>query len=83
MLDLERIHGHNGQTEVQWVDHMDHQLDQALEFFENEVSSVPDATPTEEEATDNEKTKSSGKKTWKYKAENVRDFAFASSRKFM
>src|SRR5690606_882479 len=30
-----------------------------------------------------EKTKSSQKKTWKFKADNVRDFAFATSRKFI
>ena len=35
------------------------------------------------EATAKEKTKSTGKKTWKFYAENVRDFAFASSRKFI
>ncbi len=38
---------------------------------------------TKEEAEDNEKQKSSKQKTWKYSAKNVRDFAFASSRKFM
>lgn len=35
------------------------------------------------EATVKEKTKSKEKKVWKFKAENVRDFAFASSRKFI
>ena len=35
------------------------------------------------EATAKEKTKSTDKKTWKFYAENVRDFAFASSRKFI
>jgi len=35
------------------------------------------------EAVVREKTKSTAKKTWKIKAENVRDFAFASSRKFI
>ncbi len=35
------------------------------------------------EATAKEKTKSTEKKTWKFYAENVRDFAFASSRKFL
>ncbi|MBI2687273.1 MAG: M1 family metallopeptidase [Acidobacteria bacterium] len=34
------------------------------------------------EATANEKSKPAGKKTWIFHAENVRDFAFASSRKF-
>ncbi len=38
---------------------------------------------TEEEARENEQTKTTATKTWKFKAENVRDFAFASSRKFI
>ncbi|NMM46842.1 M1 family metallopeptidase [Marinigracilibium pacificum] len=38
---------------------------------------------TEEEAIANEKEKANDTKTWTFKAENVRDFAFASSRKFM
>ncbi|MCA9124407.1 MAG: M1 family metallopeptidase [Planctomycetales bacterium] len=38
---------------------------------------------TQEEATKNELSKPSTKKTWKFAAENVRDFAFASSRKFI
>lgn len=38
---------------------------------------------TETEARDKEKTKATTKKTWKFKAENVRDFAWASSRKFI
>jgi hypothetical protein len=38
---------------------------------------------TQEEATENEKTKSKKSKVWKFKAENVRDFAFATSRKFI
>ncbi|MBP7644815.1 MAG: M1 family metallopeptidase, partial [Saprospiraceae bacterium] len=38
---------------------------------------------TEEEAREREKTKLNGTKTWKFKADNVRDFAFASSRKFI
>ena len=38
---------------------------------------------TQEEAIVREKTKSKDKKTWKFKAENVRDFAFATSRKFI
>ena len=36
-----------------------------------------------EEAIENEKEKSTEEKTWTFKAENVRDFAFASSRKFI
>ena len=38
---------------------------------------------SEEEARENEQDKSSEKKTWTFAAENVRDFAFASSRKFI
>jgi hypothetical protein len=38
---------------------------------------------TEAEAIQREKTKSTSKKTWEFHAENVRDFAFASSRKFI
>ncbi|WP_425392217.1 M1 family metallopeptidase [Ekhidna sp.] len=38
---------------------------------------------TPEEAKENESKKASDTKTWKFKAENVRDVAFASSRKFI
>jgi hypothetical protein len=38
---------------------------------------------TAEEALDAEKQKSTATKTWQFKATNVRDFAFASSRKFI
>ena len=38
---------------------------------------------TPEEAKTAEKGKPKGKKTWIFKADNVRDFAFASSRKFV
>ncbi|MEL7002940.1 MAG: M1 family metallopeptidase [Bacteroidota bacterium] len=38
---------------------------------------------TPEEATKNEKSKSNKTKTWKFRSENVRDVAFASSRKFI
>lgn len=38
---------------------------------------------TEKEATQKEKTKATKKTTWEFYAENVRDFAFASSRKFI
>lgn len=37
---------------------------------------------TTEEATANETTQGQGEKTWKYSAKNVRDFAFAASKKF-
>jgi len=38
---------------------------------------------TEEEALENEKEGTNKTKTWKFKADNVRDFAWATSRKFM
>lgn len=38
---------------------------------------------TQEEASKIEKSKSSATKTWKFEAKNVRDYAFASSRKFI
>ncbi|NOT75134.1 MAG: M1 family metallopeptidase [Cyclobacteriaceae bacterium] len=38
---------------------------------------------TQAEAIVREKTKSKEKKVWKFKADNVRDFAFATSRKFI
>ncbi|MGZ0016710.1 M1 family metallopeptidase [Yeosuana sp. AK3] len=53
-------------------------LDLAKTSFDKPVLIV-----TQDEAVANEKTKSSQLKTWKFKATNVRDFAFASSRKFI
>lgn len=38
---------------------------------------------TQEEAEKNEKSRSNDTKTWSFSASNVRDFAFASSRKFI
>jgi hypothetical protein len=38
---------------------------------------------SEAEAIENEKSKTKKTKTWRFKAENVRDFAWASSRKFI
>ena len=38
---------------------------------------------TPEEAAANQSSKSNGEKTWRFRAENVRDVAFASSRKFI
>lgn len=45
--------------------------------------SQPVIIATQAEAEEREKSKSSKTKTWKFKADNVRDFAFASSRKFI
>ncbi len=46
-------------------------------------SKEPVIIYTQEEAIEREKTKSSDKKTWTFKASNVRDFGWASSRKFI
>ncbi|WP_333818609.1 M1 family metallopeptidase [Ohtaekwangia sp.] len=56
-----------------------------LERFEKAKLSFdkPAMIVTEEEARAKEKTKSTAKKTWKFQADNVRDVAFASSRKFI
>ncbi|MDQ4122300.1 MAG: aminopeptidase [Acidobacteriota bacterium] len=47
------------------------------------TATAPVKIVTQEEATANEKSKPTGTKTWVFKADNVRDFAFASSRKFI
>jgi len=56
-----------------------------LDRFEKAKKSfdAPVLIVTQEEATQKEKTKSKEKKTWEFHADNVRDFAFASSRKFI
>ena len=47
------------------------------------TSDTPVFIVTQEEAEKAEKMKQKGLKTWKFKATNVRDFAFATSRKFI
>jgi len=47
------------------------------------TASKPVYIVTPDEALANEKTRAKEKKTWIFHADNVRDFAFASSRKFM
>ncbi|MDX1909530.1 MAG: M1 family metallopeptidase [Bacteroidia bacterium] len=47
------------------------------------TSADPVIIVTQEEATAAEKQRARQEKTWIFKAENVRDFAFASSRKFI
>ncbi len=56
-----------------------------LERFEKAKTSFdkPVIIVTEEEARVKEKTKATTKKTWRFQADNVRDVAFASSRKFI
>lgn len=53
-------------------------FDRAKKTFDKPVFIV-----TQDEATQKERTKSTKKSTWEFHAENVRDFAFASSRKFI
>ncbi len=48
-----------------------------------ESAPTPMFIVTPEEALENQKAASAGTKTWVYKAENIRDFAWASSRKFI
>ena len=50
---------------------------------EAESSKVPQFIVTPEEAKENESKKGKAQKTWVYSAKNVRDFAFAASRKFI
>jgi len=47
------------------------------------TAKQPVVIVTQLEAEAKEKTRASGTKTWRFKARNVRDFAFASSRKFI
>ncbi len=46
-------------------------------------TDAPSFIVTPEEAAEAEKSKASDTKTWRFVAKNVRDFAFASSRKFI
>ena len=59
--------------------------DEQMERFEEAKKSYdkPVIIVTEKEAKKNEKSKASGTKTWKFKAENVRDYGFCASRKFI
>ncbi len=52
-------------------------------FAKAKIADSPVLIVTQAEAEENEITIDGGTKTWIYKAKNVRDFAFASSRKFM
>ncbi len=50
---------------------------------EAQSATKPIFVITPEEAKENEKSRASEKKTWIFKADQVRDFAFATSRKFI
>ena len=56
---------------------------QRKRFASAKNADSPVMIVTEEEAREAEKGKQKGQKTWVFEAENVRDFAFASSRKFI
>ena len=53
-------------------------FEQAKKSYDKPVIIV-----TQEEAEANEKKKAKGTKTWKFRAENVRDYGFCASRKFI
>lgn len=57
--------------------------EQLKRFEMSKTSDKPVVIVTQAEATEKEKTKATTKKTWIYKAENVRDFAFGTSRKYI
>lgn len=57
--------------------------EQQKRLEEAKTANKPVLIVSQEEAEKAEKEKSNNTKTWIYKAENVRDFAFASSRKFI
>jgi hypothetical protein len=56
---------------------------QRLKKAETSKTPVIIVSQTEAEKAEKRENKNPGKKTWIYKADNVRDFAFASSRKFI
>ncbi|MFZ4784800.1 MAG: M1 family metallopeptidase [Flavobacteriales bacterium] len=57
--------------------------EQMKRFDQAKSSDEPIIICTQDEAVNREKEKKETEKTWIFKAENVRDFAFASSRKFI
>jgi len=57
--------------------------DQLERWEKSKTSDDPVLIVTKKEAEKAEKSKAKGTKTWTYKAEDVRDFAFGSSRKFI
>ncbi|WP_455170176.1 M1 family metallopeptidase [Aegicerativicinus sediminis] len=64
-------------SEVYTVKMMD-RYEAAKKSYKNPVVIV-----TQKEVEENKKGKVKGTKTWKFKAENVRDFGFATSRKYI
>ena len=69
-----------------WLQNPEQVLTQGqIKRFETAKNSFKDPViiVTEAEARNSEKNKSKGTETWHFKAENVRDFAFAASRKYI
>jgi hypothetical protein len=69
-----------------WLKNPDQVLNKTqLERLEKAKTSFdkPVIISTQDEAVQREKTKLKEKKTWEFHADNVRDFAFATSRKFI
>ncbi|MFT5336910.1 MAG: hypothetical protein ACI9YL_000912 [Luteibaculaceae bacterium] len=56
---------------------------QRARFQKARTAKEPVMIVTQDEAVIKERNKATTKKTWTFKAQNVRDFAFASSRKFL
>lgn len=56
---------------------------QRMRLKEAKTAKEPMFIVTPDEAKENQAEKATGKKTWIYQAKQVRDFAFASSRKFI
>ena len=57
--------------------------EQQRRYKQARTADEPVIIVTQEEATAKEGERASGTKTWTYHADNVRDFAFATSRKFI
>jgi hypothetical protein len=57
--------------------------EQLKRWEKSKTADTPVLIVTKKEAEKAEKNKAKGTKTWTYHAENVRDFAFGSSRKFI
>jgi len=57
--------------------------EQIKKLEEARKAAKPVIVVSQDEAKEKEKTKATTKKTWTYKAKDVRDFAWASSRKFI
>ena len=57
--------------------------EQRARFGRSQTADDPVMIVTEEEAIEAEKGRATEKKTWVFHGDNVRDFAFASSRKFI